>query len=81
MSYLKILAFFSLLGSGAWFYTDHDFEPALAVLGSISALIGLFVVDKKKNQTMQKQIISNKSIGIQAGGDINIGNLDRKNDV
>lgn len=82
MVYLKLLAAVSLLGTIAWVIVDPGFDSSLAAVGSISALVGLFVVDrKKKGESTQEQVVSNRSVGIQAGGDVNIGNFNRKNDV
>ncbi len=83
MAYLKVLAVVSLIGAIAWVVADPGFEPALAVIGSASALLGLFVADRKKKHASsnQEQVVSNKSVGIQAGGDVNIGSTKRKSDA
>lgn len=74
--YLKVLAAISLLGAIAWVVFEPGFEPSLAVVGSISALAALFVADRKKRgESSQAQVVSSKSVGIQAGGDINIGSF------
>ncbi len=82
MPYLKILAALSLLGSLAWVIVEPGFEPGLAVVGSASALLGLFVTGRRKRpESSQEQVVSGKSIGIQAGGDVSIGSTKRKNDA
>ena len=82
MVYLKVLAGVSLVGAIAWVLVDPGFEPGLAVLGSASALLGLFVTAKKKRSTSsQEQVVSGRSTGIQAGGDVSIGSPRRKDDA
>lgn len=82
MLYLKILAALSLLGSLAWVIVDPGFEPGLAVVGSASALLGLFVTGRRKRpESGQEQVVSGRSIGIQAGGDVSIGSTKRKDDA
>lgn len=82
MIYLKLLAVLSLLGAMAWVVMEPGFEPGLAVIGSASALFGLIVVGKKNRALeSQKQTLSNRSTGIQAGGDVNIGTSRRNEDV
>ena len=76
MAYVKFLAAIALIGSIAWVIADPGFEPVLAVVGSISALISAFVVEKRNaRRAQQHQSISNSSIGVQAGGDVSIGNI------
>lgn len=82
MVYLKVLAAVSLLGAIAWVLVDPGFEPGLAVVGSASALLGLFVTGRKKLPTSsQEQVVSGRSTGIQAGGDVTIGSTKRKDDA
>lgn len=78
MAYLKILAALGLIAAIAWIFYAPGFEPALAMVGALSTLISLFVVEKRRirNATAsQTQSISKSSTGIQAGGDIHIGAL------
>lgn len=76
MVYVKLLATITLIGSIFWVIADPDFEPALAVVGSISALISAFLFEKRNAQRAQQhQSISKSSIGVQAGGDVSIGDI------
>jgi len=76
MAYIKVLSAIALIGSIGWVITDPGFEPALAVIGSFSALISAFLVGKRKaKRTQQHQSISNSSIGVQAGRDVSIGSI------
>jgi hypothetical protein len=78
MAYVKFLAAIALIGSVAWVIADPGFESALAVVASISALISAFLVEKRyARRAQQHQSVSESSIGVQAGGDVNIGNTGR----
>ncbi len=74
MIYIKILSAIALMGSIAWLIVSPGFEPALAVIGSLSALISvIFIQERKSRHVQQQQSVSKSSVGIQAGGDVNIG--------
>lgn len=76
MVYVKFLAAIALLGSIAWVIADPGFEPGLAVVGSLSALVSAFLVEKRNaRRAQQHQSVSQSSIGVQAGGDVSIGNI------
>ena len=76
MIYIKILAVLALIGSIVWFIVDPGFEPALSIILSLSSLISALIVEKRiSHRLQQKQVISKSSTGIQAGGDVNIGNI------
>ena len=74
MLIIKILSIAAFIGSILWFLAIPGFEPAIVVIGSLSTLISVFIIQERKaRSTKQKQSVSNSSVGIQAGGDINIG--------
>lgn len=76
MVYVKVLAAIALIGSIAWVIADPGFEPSLAVVGSLSALVSAFIVEKRNaRRAQQHQSVSKSSIGVQAGGNVNIGNV------
>ncbi len=76
MAYIKFFAIISLIGSTAWVVSNPGFEPALAVVGSISALVSAFVVERRgAKRAQQHQSVSKSSIGVQAGGDLSIGDI------
>ncbi len=81
MACLRVLAAVSLLGALAWVIADPSFESILAVTGSASGLLALFEVERRRKKTHlnQEQVVANNSVGIQAGGDVNIGNTKREN--
>ena len=76
MAYVKFLAAIALIGSITWVIADPGFEPALAVVGSISALVSAFLVEKRNaRRAQQHQSVSKSSVGVQAGGDVSIGDI------
>lgn len=88
MIYIRILSVITLIGSLAWLIVAPGFEPALALIGSISAIVSTFLLEgrKSKEEIMPKNIQQNQSIsksstGIQAGGDVNIGDDRRDKNV
>jgi hypothetical protein len=82
MVYLKIFACISLVGSIAWMIIIPGFEPALAMVGAISAILALFFTGRRErnNKNQQKQKVSINSSGIQAGGDITVNNNGKGNE-
>ncbi len=82
MIYIKVLSAIGLLWSIGWVIADPGFEPALGVVGSISALVSAFVVEERNTRRAeQRQSVSNSSIGVQASGDVNIGHIGRDKDA
>lgn len=76
MAYLKFLAVIALVASIAWFVVHPGFHPALSALGSLSALVSAFLVEKRNaRRARQIQSVSQSSVGVQAGGDVSIGNV------
>jgi hypothetical protein len=80
--YVKSLALIALIGSITWSIADPKFESILAVIGSLSTLVTAFLVDNRKARRVQQhQSVSRSSTGIQAGGNVNIGNAGDDQDV
>jgi len=75
MLIIKLLSGLAFIGSVAWFIAQRDYEPAIAILTSLSAFVTAWFVDKKKRQANQNQSVSKNGIGIQAGGDVNLGSI------
>ena len=74
MAYVTILAVVALIASIAWVIAEPGYEPTLAVVGSMSALIAALLVDKKRaRRAQQHQSVAKSSVGVQAGGDVTIG--------
>jgi hypothetical protein len=82
MIFVKALALIALIGSITWSIADPKFESILAVIGSLSALVSAFLVEnRKRTRIYQQQSVSGSSTGIQAGGNVNIGNAGGDKDV
>ncbi len=76
MLIIKILSGLAFIGSVAWFIAQRDYEPAIAIVTSLSAFIAAWLGDKKvKRQSNQNQNVAENSIGIQAGGDVSTGSI------
>jgi hypothetical protein len=76
MLFIKLLSGLAFFGSVAWFITIPSYEPAIAIATSLSALIAAWIAEKKhKRQARQSQIVAKNGIGIQAGGDVNTGDI------
>lgn len=76
MALIKLLTTFALVGSIAWCITEPGYEPGIAIITSLSALVGaLFVNRKKAKRDGQKQVVSENGFGIQAGGDVTTGDI------
>lgn len=78
LNVVKMLSVLLLLGSIAWMVVLPGFEPGLAILSSLSTLVGSLVVEKRKTPVKgQKQRVSGQGVGIQAGGDVTVGDIHR----
>lgn len=76
MLIIKFLSAFAFIGSVAWFIALPDYEPAIAIVTSLSAFIAAWFGDKKmKRQANQNQAVGKGGVGIQAGGDVNMGSV------
>ena len=76
MLIIKLLSGLAFIGSVAWFIAQRDYEPAIAIVTSLSGFIAAWLYDKKlKRQANQNQTVSKNGIGIQAGGDVSMGSI------
>ena len=76
MLIIKFLSALAFIGSVAWFIALPDYEPAIAIVTSLSAFIAAWFGDKKmKRQANQNQTVEKDGVGIQAGGDVRMGNV------
>lgn len=74
MRYVKVLAVIGLVVAIGWLISDPGFESALAIVVAISTLISTVIVERKRaNPPQQHQSVLKSSVGIQAGGNVNIG--------
>ena len=80
---LRILAVVALIISAVWLYFEQGFEPVLATVVSLSALISTFFFRQKEaTDKGQNLTVEDRSNAIQAGGDvsISIGSNSNKDD-
>lgn len=76
MLIIKFLSGLAFIGSVVWFIAQRDYEPAIAIVTSLSAFIAAWFGEKKlKRQASQNQSVYKNGIGIQAGGDVSMGNI------
>ena len=76
MPIIKCLSIAALIGSIAWMVSAPDYEPALAIIASISTLVGNYIVERKRGAaSIQNQTVESNGFGIQAGGDISVGDI------
>lgn len=79
MKIIKVLSAIAFVCSVVWFFYSPDFEPAIAIFSSLSALIAAWLNEiRQRKQASQNQTIGNNGIGIQSGGDVIIGELKAK---
>jgi len=76
MLIMKLLAGFAFIGSIAWFVAAPDYEPAIAIVTSLSTLIAALIGERRaKQKPEQSQAVAQSGLGIQAGGDVKIGTI------
>ena len=76
MLIIKLLAAAAFVGSVLWAIAQPDYEPAIAVVTSLSALIGSIVIERRsKSQATQRQTVGERGVGVQAGGNVNISTI------
>ena len=81
MLIIKLLSGLVFVGSIAWLIATPDYEPAIASITSFSALIAIFFGEKRaKRRAAQSQFVAENAIGIQAGGDVKVGNIHANRD-
>jgi hypothetical protein len=73
---VKILSSIAFVASIAWCIKSPDYEPAIAIVTSLIALVASWRSgEKNKRSADQKQVIGEKGFGIQAGGDVTTGDI------
>ena len=76
MLIIKLLSGLAFIGSVTWFIVQPDYEPAIAIVTSLSAFVAAWLGEKKmKRHPSQNQNVAESGIGIQAGGDVSTGNI------
>lgn len=72
---VKILSFVAFIASIAWCIKSPDYEPAIAMVTSLIALIASWRASKKGHLADQHQVVGENGFGIQAGGDVTTGDI------
>lgn len=76
MLIIKFLSGLAFIGSIGWFIALPSYEPAIAVVTSLAAFIAAWFGEKKsRKRGSQNQTVGTNGIGIQAGGDVKVGNI------
>lgn len=76
MLIIKFLSGVAFVGSVAWFIVTPDYEPAIAVVTSLSALIAAWLHSKKQeHHATQSQVIAKNGVGIQATGNVTTSDI------
>jgi len=76
MKIIKILALLSLIGSCVWCYAEPGFEPGLAIIAAMSTFLGAWAFEKRQAAS-QSLTVGAGGVGIQAGGNVKTGNIER----
>lgn len=78
MFVIKLLAFIAFFASLVWFCVAPDYEPGIAAVTSLSALIGLWLSQRQsqsRDKPSQAQTVGAGSVAVQAGRDAHVGNI------
>jgi hypothetical protein len=75
MPIIKILSGLALTVSLIWVIAKPDYDSVSAVIAALIALIALYIREQSKQQPLQHQIVAKNGVGIQAGGNINVGSV------
>lgn len=76
MLIIKLLSGLAIICSVAWFIATPDYEPAIAGITSLSALIAILLGERRaKRRAAQNQSVAENAVGIQAGGDVKVGSI------
>ncbi len=79
MTIIIILSLVALIGSVSWFVFAPDFEPAIAIITSLSALVAAWISSKREQRSSgQTQTIGANSVGVQSSGDVTVGDISIK---
>lgn len=74
----RVLATISVFVGLAWSFMEPDFASIGFALSSLVVLAGTFVTGKNRSaQPSQSQKVEKNGVGIQAGRDANVGDINR----
>lgn len=72
------ISFSWLALSIGWIINKPDYDSFGSALGAAIALFSSFFLKKEEGVASQSQHVSEKSVGIQAGRDVKVKNLNQK---
>ena len=74
---IRFLYLAIFLASVAWMIAEPGYEPAIGIRTALIGLLTQWIINKKKGETLsaQTQTVGDHSIGIQAGGNVEIDTL------
>jgi len=74
---IRLLYLAIFLASVAWMIAEPGYEPAIGIGTALIGLLTQWIINKKKGETLsaQTQTVGDHSIGIQAGGNVEIDTL------
>lgn len=83
MRVLKAIAWLAVAVSIAWAIFDFGFEPAAALVASITTLCGIYYSERKntpREGISQTQTVSGRSVAVQAGRDARLQQRDESDE-
>ena len=76
MRIVQILSIIAFIGSVFWFISKPNYDSALSIITSLGTFfVSLYTEKKSKKQSNLRQTVSSNGVGVQAGGDINMGSI------
>lgn len=76
--FVRGVFFLAFLVSVAWAAVRPGYDSIAATAGALAAFLASYFLGEKSNPRGQDQRISNRSIGIQAAGNIKVGKVIKK---
>lgn len=75
--FIRLLYLTIFLASVAWMIAEPGYEPAIGIVTSLIGLLTTWIINKNKESKSftQTQNVGDHSIGIQAGGNVEIDTL------
>jgi hypothetical protein len=74
---IRWLSGLAVVLAGVWLWNVHDWEPASTLLGTLIAFAATFKREKKSGTGGAQRQTVESGIGIQAGRDVNVRDIER----
>jgi len=73
---IKLLSIIAFFASFAWCATNPSYEPLIVMVTSLATAVGAWMSGRKENPVAaQNQTVAEGGVGIQAGGEVHIENM------